>query len=250
MKIKIFILVSCAVLSVGSGMILQAMQKSSETLSPILKMTTEVMASPTARNKFFYKLILERVQDGNVEGALDVLKQGIRQGFDVNYQDDTGKTLLNSVVASNNIDLVRSLLAAGANPNVKLPNGQVPLHVAMTSEIAPLIIKELVKAGADVNAKDNRGYTPLMKAVAEGNIPAVATLRTIAGIDIMAKSAGGRTALDMAKSSPTMAHFLRPSYITLKGLSLDYIKKYRDKFTQEQIKQLPLELQEELKKAS
>jgi uncharacterized protein len=60
-------------------------------------------------------------------------------------------------------DAVKVMLAAGANPNAKAPDGNTVLHQAVTARQVP-IIRELVKAGADLNAVNKDNLTPLLLA--------------------------------------------------------------------------------------
>ncbi len=60
-------------------------------------------------------------------------------------------------------DAVRALLAAGANPNTKAPDGSTPLHQAVAArQIA--IIRALVAAGAKLDAVNQDNLTPLQLA--------------------------------------------------------------------------------------
>jgi ankyrin repeat protein len=61
------------------------------------------------------------------------------------------------------IEAVKVLLAAGANPNVKTPDGSTPLHQAVTARQVP-IIRELVTAGAKLDATNKDNLTPLQVA--------------------------------------------------------------------------------------
>jgi ankyrin repeat protein len=50
--------------------------------------------------------------------------------LDPNYQGPFGNTLLHGAVASGDLDEVRRLLAAGADPRIANRDGQTPLHAA------------------------------------------------------------------------------------------------------------------------
>jgi ankyrin repeat protein len=60
-------------------------------------------------------------------------------------------------------EAIKVLLAAGANPNVKMPDGSTPLHQAVTARQVP-IIRDLVAAGARLDAVNKDNLTPLLLA--------------------------------------------------------------------------------------
>ena len=60
-------------------------------------------------------------------------------------------------------EAIKVLLAAGANPNIKMPDGSTPLHQAVTARQVP-IVRELVAAGARLDAVNKDNLTPLQLA--------------------------------------------------------------------------------------
>jgi ankyrin repeat protein len=94
----------------------------------------------------------------------DLVEMLIANKADVNAADKHGLTPLHYAVLANNRDVVKSLLAHGANANAKDSKyGNTPLIVAVGKgykETAEL----LLALGADVNAADNQG-TPLAWAM-------------------------------------------------------------------------------------
>lgn len=50
--------------------------------------------------------------------------------LDPNYQGPFGNTLLHGAVVSGDLDEVRRLLAAGADPRIANRDGRTPLHAA------------------------------------------------------------------------------------------------------------------------
>jgi ankyrin repeat protein len=61
------------------------------------------------------------------------------------------------------VEAIKVLIAAGANPNVKGPDGSTPLHQAVAARQVP-IIRELVAAGAKLDAVNKDNLTPLQLA--------------------------------------------------------------------------------------
>ena len=60
-------------------------------------------------------------------------------------------------------EAIKVLLAAGANPNAKSPDGATLLHQAVAARQVP-IIKALVEAGAKLDAVNKDNLTPLLLA--------------------------------------------------------------------------------------
>ena len=71
-----------------------------------------------------------------------------------------------------NIEVVKQHLAAGTDVNAKASRGWTPLHSVATKQIAELLIAK----GADVNLKDKIGGTPLHLAAHNGQKEIVETL--------------------------------------------------------------------------
>lgn len=84
-------------------------------------------------------------------------------------------------VQSNNIDISRLLVKAGAHLNLKYSNDATLLHLAVKSNNV-IISKILVEAGADVNAKDKHNITPLLLSVRSNNMK-ITRLLVNAGAD-------------------------------------------------------------------
>ena len=94
-----------------------------------------------------------------------------------------GINLLYAAVAlSRNLDVIKCLLNAGANPNVKWENQATPIFEAVTDSQVECL-KVLIGKGADVNAKMSNGQTPLILAAAKNSRHCVAVLLD-AGADI------------------------------------------------------------------
>jgi ankyrin repeat protein len=116
-----------------------------------------------------------------------------------------------------NREILRTLLAAGANPNLKAKNGDTALIIAfptkretspaMNSKIpgltstdvySPELVNELLAGGADPNLRTNYGLTPLMIAASRGLFEIVKTLLDY-GADVNIKADFALTAYDVAE---------------------------------------------------
>jgi ankyrin repeat protein len=61
------------------------------------------------------------------------------------------------------LEALKVLLAAGANPNAKAPDGSTPLHQAVQLQQVPMI-RALVEAGGKLDAVNKDNLTPLLQA--------------------------------------------------------------------------------------
>jgi ankyrin repeat protein len=91
--------------------------------------------------------------------------------------DGVSATLVNAVPPRNSGHLVTRLLAAGADPNAKDPEGRSVLILAASSDNVPEeAVQTLLDRGADVNAKTPAGETALGMARLRGDTPIVRLL--------------------------------------------------------------------------
>ncbi|HKB12612.1 MAG TPA: ankyrin repeat domain-containing protein, partial [Vicinamibacterales bacterium] len=116
------------------------------------------------------------VADAAMDGNRDAVKALLKQAADVNASQGDGMTALHWAAMKNDVDLVQTLLYAGANAKATTRIGAyTPLLLAARNGNAE-VIDPLVKAGADVNAATSNGTTPLMFASASGNVALVQAL--------------------------------------------------------------------------
>src|SRR5690606_39003831 len=103
-----------------------------------------------------------------------------------------------SASARGHVDVVRTLLAAGADTEVTVSalGGRTPLMWALGNGNAAMAQVPL-EGGATVDARQPGWRTPLMMAAAGGHVEVVRMLLA-AGADVAAKDSDGRTALDLA----------------------------------------------------
>jgi ankyrin repeat protein len=97
------------------------------------------------------------------------------EGEDVDEGEE--KTALIAAIASGHVEVVKTLLKAGAEVNLKTWHDSVPLVVAAKHGQLE-IVRALIAAGAEVNKPgwDCGGYTPLGMAVEHGQVEIVRAL--------------------------------------------------------------------------
>jgi len=90
------------------------------------------------------------------------------QRGDLNAVADEGSTALHFAVAAGQVDVVQSLLSAGADITKRNLAGVTPLHLAVLDGETS-IAKALLAKGADAKLKDEAGETLLMLAARHGD---------------------------------------------------------------------------------
>ena len=100
---------------------------------------------------------------------------------------------------SGNVEVVKTLLDQGMNPDDFVFIGATPLHVAIERNHTD-IVKLLVKRGANVNATNSIGETPLIIAIRSsvGNTLDIIKFLISNGADVNASGIFGKTALAAA----------------------------------------------------
>lgn len=163
--------------------------------------------------------LLQYVYAGDATAATRLLDAGAK--VDAHHSEES--TALLTAVDDNDINLVRLLLAAHANPNLGSDN--LPIFDAVDPETADQpanadlgdtedaprkkdghnytadreqIVTALAAAGADLNVRDERSYTPLMIAAAAGQCDLVAAL-VLTHADQSLRAKTGETALEWAR---------------------------------------------------
>lgn len=125
--------------------------------------------------------LLRQAEKGNIRKVTRLLSKGAN----VNTRDEDGCTPLCSAVFCNHQEVAETLIAAGADVNVRLRDESVLMRAAWNGWLST--VKQLIAAGADVNAASNSGTTALIKAAAQGHEKVVRCLIT-SGADVHARN--------------------------------------------------------------
>ena len=129
----------------------------------------------------------------------EVVKVLIAAGADPQAQTKGGNTPLHYAAMYNeNPAIIEALLAAGADPTKRGIGGNTPLHYAAIYNENPEVAKALIAAGADVDAGNN--VTPLHFAAAHSKNPEVVKVLIDAGANQMARTKKkGKTPLQLSR---------------------------------------------------
>lgn len=114
-----------------------------------------------------------RTKDSAITSAatVDVVRRLLAAGADINTISGSGYPLLKSAAEAGDVEFVKALLELGADPDVT-STGDTPVHSAVMWDHLD-IVEILLDAGANPNAQDVDGWTPLMYA------------RSFAGVELL-----------------------------------------------------------------
>lgn len=151
-------------------------------------MMNEVLGEAPAEAKEFYAGFQQFVQTFSAPGSENLL---VEAELATETEPGSEDTALIAAIAQNHLEVVKILLAAGAEVNPKVWYDTPPLQVA-AHQGNPEIVRALIAAGADLH----RGFDffPLDEAASRGHIEVIKVL-IAAGADVNQADEDGGTAL-------------------------------------------------------
>ncbi|MDA7704923.1 ankyrin repeat domain-containing protein [Rickettsiales bacterium] len=123
----------------------------------------------------------------------------LRQIYNINIYNDFGDTPLLFATSLKRRTIVASLLAAGANPDLKNKLGQNAVNIAIKMGDYEML-KMLVESGANLDIRNNFGETYLIQAVRTGYLPIIDYLADDK-VDLNASDKNNQTAFDIARNT-------------------------------------------------
>jgi hypothetical protein len=142
--------------------------------------------------------LMKACANGNITQVRELLKNGAQ----VNYQDEQGETALMHAVKNDQSEIIDLLMDKGAD-SFLVPGFQPRLRLSALMQACAngniTQVRELLKNGAEVNYQDKQGGTALMYAVINDQSEIIDLLLNH-GADISMRSKNGKTALDTARS--------------------------------------------------
>ena len=156
------------------------------------------------------KSLHEAAIDGDVQRVEELLDKGADPdglGKEPLVHSETGITAMMYATTFGHIEVVKTLLAAGADPNARSLAGRTALHEAASTG-RPDFARLLLSCGAEVDARNQNGVTPLISVATqqfgEGGHAGVARVLLSSGADVNALTNGGRSAMHAAASDGWM----------------------------------------------
>ena len=172
-KVKKIFLMSLATFNLFSGPFLSKPQKAAHDteVAPAVSYPVEEAASLApavveAAEQIMPVVSIFNIQDwfdASRNGDLEKIQRFIKEGFDVNAQDEYGGSALELAAFYHKDKIVDELLKSNVNVNVKNKLGDTVLSLLSWYGDKDLISK-LIEAHADLNVQNNQGNTPLIMA--------------------------------------------------------------------------------------
>lgn len=152
--------------------------------------------------------LIEGVNEGNLEKTIAAIKNGAN----LEIQDDSGRTPIFHTLRQDNSNITTILMAAKANLEAKDSNGCTPLNTycAYGGNIKAAL--DLIAGGSNIHTTDNDGNTPLLHAVKSfSSKPHLGFIELLLqkGVDIHSADNKGNTPILVARDLSSVVLLLK-----------------------------------------
>ena len=187
-----------------------------EVLEYILSLELDVNVTD---NDGLTPLFYAAINNSNVE----VLKKLIASGADINHKDKGGWSLLHCAAINEHIEVLEYVLSLGFDVNDVSNNGMTPLFCAAKDNSNVEVLKKLIASGADINHKDKGGWSLLHCAAINEHIEVLEYVLSL-GFDVNDVSNNGMTPLFCAAKDNSNVEVLKK--LIASGADIKYKDKY------------------------
>lgn len=181
-----------------TALIFAVMRPSAEVVAALLEAPGTPLAARCEQGATALHLAAFTCHEAEAE-AVEVLRLLLAAGADVNDTFDEGMTALMVAASRRSARAVQLLLRAGADPNAATASGATALYAAVQAG-APAVVTQLLAAGADPNAEAEAHQTPLHAAATLGADVAIIHALLAAGAQLT-EDLHGRTPIAWAAAA-------------------------------------------------
>lgn len=111
-----------------------------------------------------------RLRNSAIANDIDELQEAIQDGCDIDSADDDGQTALHFAADRKSRECLSKLIEAGANVNAVDCDGFGVLQIALSSGLDVESVRLLLMAGANPDICDDDGESPRSWVAEEGNV--------------------------------------------------------------------------------
>ena len=154
----------------------------------------ELMITPPNKKS---EMLIDEIQKED-KANLNLVRDLISLGVNLDWQDEEEWTMLHYCVRSNQPEIARMLIDAGADLNIQNEFGSTALQLCVL-DIRPDIARMLIDAGADLNIQDDGGWTAL-HLCARWNSPEILRMLIDAGADKTIPNNNGNLPYELART--------------------------------------------------
>lgn len=154
------------------------------------------------RKKQLFDALIDKIEtDENLKELCKEIIEGLKETKDINFQPDkTYEAMIHLISKQGNVDLLKHIIALGADVKLEWLSNFCPLHGFASPDIAACLLLE----GCNINAQDKFKRTPLMYLCSLTKTPVKNLLENAKflldhGCDVNFTNEDGNTAITFAR---------------------------------------------------